>query len=297
MDQTRTATVIAVGNQKGGVAKTTTVVHLAAALGQAGRRCLIIDLDPAAGATKHLGVPTDRFAGTFEMLIEGTHPAELALDDGLPAGVHLIPARTQLAALDARLNRYIDRTRLLERPLARARPLYDYVLLDTMPAAGETTTVAAYCAADWFLLTALPHPLALAGIDEALRDIADVRAHRNPRLEVLGVLLACVDVRTRLLDEVRAEIARSLPGRGFSAEISQATALPRCSGLGKTLFDVDGFAHHKVAQQYRRLAAEVEHRVAHRDAFLAGRLPPVPLPADVPADATPLAPEPLTLPG
>lgn len=94
-------------------------------------------------------------------------------------GVHLVPARPELAGFDARLSRFIDRTRLLDRPLDRARRDYDFIFLDTPPTAAAITTVAAYGSADWFLLTALPHPLALAGLSEALKDIAGARPSQS----------------------------------------------------------------------------------------------------------------------
>jgi chromosome partitioning protein len=269
MTEQRLGAVIAVGNQKGGVGKSTNCVHLAAALGEGGYRCLVIDLDPAAGATKHLGIPVQSYAGTLELLTTSETPQTLAITAGLPRGLHLIPSRTQLAELDTLLSKFVDRTRILERSVALARPHYDFIFCDTPPSAGATTTVAAYATADWFLLSAFPHPLSMAGLGEALKDIADVRARRNPGLEILGIVLCCVDTRTGLLLELQDLVARELPGRAFRTLITQATAVPVCSGRGKTLFDSKAHAHHKVTEQYRSLAAELESRVRDRDAFLA----------------------------
>ncbi len=84
--------VIGVGNQKGGVGKTTNTLHIAAALGEKGYRNLIIDLDPAAGATKHLGIPIQSFAGTLELLTTEETPQSLAIYEKMPKGVHLIPS-------------------------------------------------------------------------------------------------------------------------------------------------------------------------------------------------------------
>src|SRR5207253_10794974 len=92
--------LVAVGNQKGGVGKTTNTVHIAAALGQRGYRCLIIDLDPAAGATKHLGIPENSFSGSLELLTTDETVETLAISERLPRGVHLVPARPPLSELD-----------------------------------------------------------------------------------------------------------------------------------------------------------------------------------------------------
>src|SRR4051812_34414625 len=144
MTSQKLGVLIAVGNQKGGVGKTTNTVHIAAALGELGYSSLIIDLDPAAGATKHLGVPVQSFAGTLEMLTTRETPQTLALTEDMPRGVHLIPARPQLSELDGLLSKYQDRTRLLDRPIELARLEYDFIFLDTPPFAGAITTIAAY---------------------------------------------------------------------------------------------------------------------------------------------------------
>src|SRR5262245_48969964 len=180
--------VIALGNQKGGVGKTTITIHLAAALGEQGYECLVIDLDPAAGATKHLGVPQNSFAGSLELLTTDETVESLVLTDKMPKGVHLIPSRSQLSELESIISKFIDRTTVLDKPLALARKRYDFIFLDTPPSAAAITTLAAYSTAEWFLLSAFLHPLSLAGLTEAFNDIADVRKHRNPRLEVLGVV-------------------------------------------------------------------------------------------------------------
>src|SRR5262245_21037399 len=272
--RTRQACVITLGNQKGGVGKSTNTTHLAAALAERGYLCLIMDLDPAAGATKHLGVPVQSYAGTLELLTTNETPESLAITEGLPKGVHLIPSRTQLSELDNLLSKFVDRTHILDRPIELARPHYDFIFFDTPPSAGATTTVAAYSSAEWFLLSAFPHPLSLGGLNEALKDIADVRKRRNPNLEILGVVLSCVDTRTNLLYERKQLVPRELPGRALGTLTTQATDVPGCSGKGKTLFDSKLHAGHKVLEQYRELAAEVEWRVRNRREFLSVPAPP-----------------------
>jgi chromosome partitioning protein len=271
--QSRLGILIAVGNQKGGVGKTTNTVHVAAALGQRGYHCLIIDLDPAAGATKHLGIPVNSFAGSLELLSTDKTVENLAIAENMPQGIHLIPSRPQLSELDTLLSKFTDRTKILERPIAQARQLYDFIFLDTAPSAAAITTVAAYSTADWFLLSAFPHPLSLGGLTEAFHDIADVRKHRNPGLEILGVVFTNVDGRaTKLRTQLEVVVNDVLPGRRFETSISQAVIIPQASGQGKTLFQLPNYSNINVALQYMRLSAEVEHRVMNRDAFLAGTL-------------------------
>ena len=267
--------VIAVGNQKGGVGKTTNTVHLASALGERGFQCLVMDLDPAAGSTKHLGVPVNSFSGTLELLTTDETVEGLAVTENMPRGVHLIPSRPQLSEIDTLVSKYVDRTRILEQPIGEARARYDFIFLDTGPSAAFTTTVAAYSSAEWFLLSAFPHPLSLGGLTEAFNDIADVRKHRNPHLEVLGVVFTNVDGRaTRLRAQLESVVNNALPGRRFATFISQAVILPEVSGRGRTLFQLPKFKEVSVAQQYLKLSVELEHRVRNRDAFLNNRLTP-----------------------
>ena len=152
-DPTRTH-VIAVGNQKGGVGKTTNTVHLAAALGQIGKKCLIWDLDMNHGATLHLGVPPEAFDGTFMVLAEERRAEEVIIDEKepdveLPPNVHLIPSSRDLERLEAVLaakDRFYDPRRILVNPISSLRGKYDYIFLDTAPNA-TAPTIASYVAA------------------------------------------------------------------------------------------------------------------------------------------------------
>lgn len=272
MEQKSLGVAITVGNQKGGVGKTTNTVHIAAALGEKGHKCLIIDLDPGAGSTKHLGVNPRSFAGTLELVTTGDPPKDLALVDNLPKNVHLIPARTELAELDKHLSKFVDRTRILDGSIELARKDYDFILLDTQPFAASATTVAAYAASDWILLSALPHAMSIHGLNEALADIADVRSNRNPRLEILGLVFCAVDRRTRARAQVEEFIQTHMQQRALSTYVSQAVAVNAAAEKGKTLFQVKGFRKHPVTEQYREIAAEILHRVTNRDAFIAGTL-------------------------
>jgi cellulose biosynthesis protein BcsQ len=121
-------------------------------------------------------VPAKVFSGTFELLTRAdSDPVSLAVEEGMPKNVSVIPSRTELSEIETYVSKFMDTKDLFRVPLAKARLAYDLILIDTPPSARFPTTVSTYVAADWFLLSAFPHALAIYGLNEALADIADVR--------------------------------------------------------------------------------------------------------------------------
>src|SRR5512135_3507041 len=272
--------VIAVGNQKGGVGKTSNTVHLAAALAETGRRCLIWDLDVNCGSTQHFGIPDNMaILGTYEVLgAEESRDEVIVREDDLdevelPQNVHLLPARRNLEFLDQALvgkfGRFNDLGSVLKAPLTTLRGKYDYIFLDTAPNL-TTPTIAAYKSADCFLLSAMPETFAVQGLNNALRDIQSVRKHGgNPQLTLVGVILSNVDGRlTRLAREllryVEDTFAEAPPWmRKYETTVSRTTVIPAAQKLGKTIFQVE--LRHKVTDQFRSLAREFEARMKMLD--------------------------------
>ena len=264
--------VIAVGNQKGGVAKTTNAVHIATALGQLGRKCLIWDLDMNHGATLHFGIPSESFLGTFEILIGEEQPEDVIItnddeDVELPENVHLIAARRNLEKIDQALvakNKFLITQDVLIEPLKSLYGKYDYIFLDTAPNA-TTPTIAAYKAAEFFILSAMPDPFAIAGLNDALADIQDAQRHGNRGLKLLGVILSGVDRRTRLANTLNEYVEQIFSPDGqrsakFKTTVSRSTVVPQAQKQGKTLFQTH--STHVVTEQYREIAQEIETRLA-----------------------------------
>jgi chromosome partitioning protein len=267
----RDTRVIAIGNQKGGVAKTTNAVHIATALGEIGRRCLIWDLDMNHGATLHFGIPSEGFLGTFEVLIGEEQPEDVIItnddeDVELPENVHLIATRRNLEQIDQALvakNKFLITQDVLIKPLDSLRGQYDYIFLDTAPNA-TTPTIAAYKAAEWFILSAMPDPFAIAGLNDALADIQDAQHHGNTKLRLLGMILSGVDKRTRLANTLSEYVEQIFSPDGrrsakFRTTVSRSTVIPQTQRLGKTLFQTH--PTHAVTEQYRALAREIEERL------------------------------------
>ena len=276
-DQNKRTHVIAIGNQKGGVGKTSNTLHLAAALGELGKKSLVIDLDGNCGSTRGLGCGTN-WVGTFEVLLGDEEPANVIVTSDpsegtdLPHNVELLPARRNLEEFEhifRTRNKFSDPTATLYGPLKKLDGIYDFIFLDTAPNA-SAPTIAAYRAADWFLLSTEASKLSVDGLSDALTDIVAVREAGNAKLRLLGVVMCKVDSRTRLATSYTERIKNDFAAAGelgaFSTFISRAVAVEEAQEQGKTLFQTA--PDHKVAEQYRALAREILVRLEGAEPFV-----------------------------
>lgn len=275
----RKTRVVAVGNQKGGVGKTTNCIHLAGALAERGRLSLIIDLDMTAGATTSLRAPTEGWVDTFEFLT-GADPLECIITEEeeevkLPRGIHLIPSSVKLAELDNWLgrpeNQFVVLQDLLLEPLKKLRGRYDYIWLDTPPQYTKTM-IPALKAADFALLSAMPDQLAVKAIGPAVSYILQAQAGPNPDLIFLGVIMnAMPRPMTRLAGSLVDEVERAAPDLQFKTHMPRTVVLQEATKVGQTI--VEYAPDHTIADSYRELAKEVEERIAQLEAARDGSDP------------------------
>jgi chromosome partitioning protein len=270
-EQQRETVVIAVGNQKGGVGKTTNTIQIAGALSELGRRSLIVDLDMTSGATKALRAPTEGWISSFELLTSAENAEDTIITNAeeevpLPPNVHLVPSSRKLAELDTFLlqNPWVIHQDLLVEPIARLRGKYDYIFLDTPPQKTKTT-IPALKASDYAILSAMPDHLAVSALGEALQDIATAQKRANPRLTLLGVVVCAMPrPKTRLARELVNYVERTCVDPSghtlkFKTEITRSVVLQEAQRVGKTIFQYQG--DHPVADQYRAVARELEERL------------------------------------
>ena len=254
-------TVIAVVNQKGGTAKTTTVENLGIGLARQGKKVLLLDTDPQGSLTISLGYPRpDELDITlFDLLNKTINEAAVNAGEGIlhqPEGIDLIPANISLAGLEVALVNTMNRERVLKQFLEPIKGNYDYVLLDCMPSLGMLT-VNALAAADAALVPVQANYLSAKGLEQLLQTINKVKRQINPKLRIEGILLTMVDGRTNYGKEISSLIRDTYGGhiKIFTAEIPRSVRAAEISAEGKSIFLHD--PKGKVAESYQDLTKEV----------------------------------------
>jgi len=275
---------IAVLNQKGGVGKTTTTVNAAAALAAMGQRVAVIDLDPQAHLTIHLGIePQTLKGGSYEVLTQSAGFEESLMMTRpnlwlLAADINLVGAETELVNV-------VGREIILREAMTASAEKFDYCLIDCAPSLG-LLSLNALAAAQEVLIPLQPHFLALQGFGKLLQTVDLVNKRINPDLKVTGVLLCMFDTRASLPNEVRADIERFLEAaRGSGSAWSDAQVLPtyirrniklaEAPSYGQTIFEYDptcnGAADYRgVARFFLGIEAEPEAELETEDAGESG---------------------------
>jgi chromosome partitioning protein len=266
---------IAIINQKGGVGKTTTAVNLSAGLAELGQRTCLLDLDPQAHASLHLGVTPDG-SGTsiYDVLIRNAALAEARCQ--INSNLWLVPSRIDLAAAELELAGEVGREVVLRDALQRDLEHFDYLIIDCPPSLGLLTLNALVAVQEVFL-PLQPHFLALHGLSKLLETIEVVIRRLNRQLRMTGVIFCLYESATRLAQEVTGDVEDFLsaveqpecPWHGavvFQTRIRRNIRLAEAPSFGQTIFEYA--PHSNGSEDYRQLATEVR-RMQPRD---TGRL-------------------------
>ncbi|HEV2968867.1 MAG TPA: AAA family ATPase [Pirellulales bacterium] len=260
---------IAILNQKGGVGKTTTAVNLSAALAASGQRVCLIDLDPQAHASLHLGVTT----GNSERSVYDVLTGDAALAEArrqVSENLWVIGSHIDLAAAEVELvgvvgREVVLRDKLLEDAQSPDAPSFDFLLIDCPPSLG-ILTLNALAAVDEVFLPLQPHFLALHGLSKLLQTIELVSKRLNDRLRLTGIVFCLYESGTRLAAEVGRDVEEFFKGqreargpwseaRMFSTRIRRNIRLAEAPSFGQSIFQYAADSHG--AEDYRQLAEEV----------------------------------------
>ncbi len=253
-------TTLAIANQKGGVAKTTSVASLGAALVELGDSVLLVDLDPQACLTFSLGIdPEDLELSVHHVLTKGLDPTEVVLETD--DGVHLLPATIELARAEADLLTRTGREHVVRgmvEDLAASGSRYDWVLLDCPPSLG-VLTVAALTAADGVVVPLQCETLSHRGVGQLLDTVHDVRRFTNRGLEVWGVLPTLFDGRTNHARTVLETISETYGLAVIEPPIPKTIKFAEAPAAGRSILSTSRSS--KGAKAYREVAVNLRERV------------------------------------
>ena len=245
------AKVIAFANQKGGVAKTTTTLNLAAAFVEKGHRTLCVDMDPQGNLTMSQGIDPDTVeVSMYDVLVHGVPIREATQK----REVDIACASIDLAGAEIAMSTQIGRERSLERALAPVRGDYEFICIDTPPSLG-LLTINALTAADKVIVPVQCEYLSMRGLIQLQNTLAMIRDNLNPTVQIEGILPTLVDTRTVHAKEAIQLLEENFGDRVFASRIRKTVRFAEApvKGMSVLKYDPDG----KAAYSYRQLAKEV----------------------------------------
>lgn len=253
--------VIAIGNNKGGVAKTTTAVNLTKGLADAGKRVLLIDADPQGNATAAVGYdePDMLEESLATVMIKSIKDEDVEAGFAIlhnEGGFDILPGNIELSELEATLVNVMDRERVLKRYIQEIKDEYDYIIIDCAPSLGTITTNA-FVAADSVLIPVQASYMPVKGLEQLVKHITRIKKHVNNDLEIEGILLTMVNVRSNFSKDI-IEMVRNSYGKNvriFKEIIPRSVRAEESTAEGISIFEYD--PKGKVALAYQSLTNEV----------------------------------------
>ncbi|GAC1435510.1 MAG: AAA family ATPase [Ktedonobacteraceae bacterium] len=252
--------VYAVANQKGGVGKTTTSINLATYLAAAGRRVLLVDMDPQANTSSGIGAAKNKKEYTvYDLMVQEQEDVSI-FDVIVPSArreLVVAPCTVDLAGAEMELVGALAREYRLRQALEPIRNRCDYVIIDCPPSLG-LLTINALVAADALIIPIQCEYLALEGLSQLLNTVNIVKNKLNPDLYIAGVVMTMFDPRTRLASDIVREVRNHFPNEAFQTIINRNVRLSEAPSFGQAILDYDPTSPGALA--YRSLAEEVMAR-------------------------------------
>ncbi|MGX7092722.1 ParA family protein [Hutsoniella sourekii] len=246
--------MIAVGNQKGGVGKTTTTVNLGAALASLGKKVLLIDSDSQGNASSGLGIErSDIQYSLYEVLVDQV-PIKEAIVEEVRENLSVVPSTIQLAAAELELVGVKGREFRLKEAVDQVRADYDYILVDCPPSLGQLS-INAFTASDTIIIPVQAEYYALEGLTQLLNTIRSIQKTYNKHFRIEGVLITMLDARTNLGFEVVEEVKKYFQEKVYETVIKRNVRLSEAPSYGLSVIDYDPSSRGAI--MYMDLAKEV----------------------------------------
>jgi chromosome partitioning protein len=254
--------IFTVANQKGGVGKTTTTVNIAAALSMGGLRVLVIDLDPQGNASTALGVEHRQSAGVYEVLMGDAQISEVIQKvAGFPA-LDCVPSNTSLANAEINLVSMVARELQLKAAIDEVSANYDYIFIDCPPSLG-LLTINAFAGSKELLIPIQTEYYALEGLSQLLETYSVVKKRLNPSLNLSTIVLTMIDGRTRLSNDVAANVRAHFPAELIDIPIPRAVRVSEAPSYNQTVMTYDPLSPGAIA--YMQVAREIAERGKAKD--------------------------------
>ena len=249
--------IFTVANQKGGVGKTTTTVNIAAAMAMGGLRVLVIDLDPQGNASTALGVEHRDSAGVYEVLMGNSSMSEVVKKvAGFPA-LDCVSSNTSLANAEINLVSMVARELQLKTAIDEVSANYDYIFIDCPPSLG-LLTINAFAASKELLIPIQTEYYALEGLSQLLETYSVVKKRLNPNLNLSTIVLTMFDSRTRLSNDVAANVRSHFPNELIDIPIPRAVRVSEAPSYNQTVMTYDPLSPGAIA--YMQVAREIAER-------------------------------------
>ncbi|GAC1394327.1 MAG: AAA family ATPase [Ktedonobacteraceae bacterium] len=252
--------IYAIANQKGGVGKTTTSINLATYLAAAGRRVLLVDMDPQANTSSGIGASKNRKEYTiYDLMVQ--EQEDVSIFDVIVPSVRrelvVAPCTVDLAGAEMELVGAMAREYRLKQALEPIRNRCDYIIIDCPPSLG-LLTINALVAADALIIPIQCEYLALEGLSQLRNTVSIVKNKLNPDLYIAGIVMTMFDPRTRLASDIVREVRNHFPNEAFQTIINRNVRLSEAPSFGQAILDYDPTSPGALA--YRSLAEEVMAR-------------------------------------